>query len=40
MLRRGVAWSAAAVLQPVAGAVDPADVDRLLPTVEIEEIRP
>lgn len=39
-LRRGVAWSAAAVLQPVAGAVDPADVDRLLPTVEIEEIAP
>ncbi|MEW1952089.1 hexose kinase [Terrabacter sp. NPDC080008] len=37
-LRRGVAWSAAAVLQPVAGAVDPADVARLLPTVEIEEI--
>lgn len=37
-LRRGVAWSAAAVLQPVAGAVDPADVDRLFPTVEIEEI--
>ena len=29
-----------AVLQPVAGAVDPADVRRLLPTVEIEEIRP
>ena len=26
--------------QPVAGAVDPADVGRLLPTVEIEEIRP
>ena len=40
VLRRGVAWSAAAVLQPVAGAVDPADVDRLLRTVEIEEIRP
>jgi tagatose 6-phosphate kinase len=39
-LRRGVAWSAAAVLQPVAGSVDPDDVDRLLPTVEIEEIRP
>ncbi|MBC9820236.1 1-phosphofructokinase family hexose kinase [Terrabacter sp. MAHUQ-38] len=39
-LRRGIAWSAAAVLQPVAGSVDPADVDRLLPTVEIEEIRP
>ena len=38
-LRRGVAWSAAAVLQPVAGAVEPADVDRLLPTVEIEEIQ-
>jgi len=38
-LRRGVAWSAAAVLQPVAGSVDPDDVDRLLPTVEIEEIR-
>ncbi|MFC7596210.1 1-phosphofructokinase family hexose kinase [Terrabacter sp. GCM10028922] len=39
-LRRGIAWSGAAVLQPVAGSVDPADVDRLLPTVEIEEIRP
>ena len=39
VLRRGVAWSAAAVLQPVAGSLDPADVDRLLPTVEIEEIR-
>lgn len=38
-LRRGVAWSAAAVLQPVAGSVDPDDVDRLLPAVEIEEIR-
>lgn len=38
-LRRAVAWSAAAVLQPVAGAVDPADVDRLLTAVEIEEIR-
>ncbi|GAB3887216.1 1-phosphofructokinase family hexose kinase [Terrabacter terrigena] len=38
-LRHGVAWSAAAVLQPVAGSVDPADVDRLLPAVEIEEIR-
>jgi tagatose 6-phosphate kinase len=39
-LRRGIAWSAAAVLQPVAGSVDPADVSRLLPTVEIEEISP
>lgn len=38
VLRRGVAWSAAAVLQPVAGAVDPGDVLRILPTVEIEEI--
>ena len=38
-LRRGVAWSAAAVLQPVAGSVDPDDVDRLLAAVEIEEIR-
>lgn len=36
-LRRGVAWSAAAVLQPLAGEVDPADVARLLPAVEIEE---
>lgn len=39
VLRRGVAWSAAAVLQPVAGAVDPGDVHRILPNVEIEEIR-
>jgi tagatose 6-phosphate kinase len=39
VLRRGVAWSAAAVLQPVAGAVDPDDVERILPSVEIEEIR-
>jgi tagatose 6-phosphate kinase len=39
VLRRAVAWSGAAVLQPVAGDVDPADVDRLRPTVEIEEIR-
>ncbi len=37
VLRRGVAWSAAAVLQPVAGHIDPGDVARLLPTVEIEE---
>ncbi|MER7073012.1 PfkB family carbohydrate kinase [Terrabacter sp. NPDC000476] len=39
LLRAGVAWSAAAVLQPVAGALDPADADRLAPDVEIEEIR-
>lgn len=38
-LSRGVAWSAAAVLQPLAGEVDPADFARLLPTVEIEETR-
>ncbi|GAA6527005.1 hexose kinase [Intrasporangium sp. DVR] len=38
VLRRAVAWSAAAVLQPVAGVIDRDDVDRLLPTVEIEEI--
>jgi 1-phosphofructokinase family hexose kinase len=37
VLRRAVAWSAAAVLQPVAGAIDPADVERLLPRVEVEE---
>ncbi|OFE14233.1 hypothetical protein BA895_11515 [Humibacillus sp. DSM 29435] len=37
VLRRGVAWSAAAVLQPVAGTIDPGDVARLLTTVEIEE---
>ncbi len=37
VLRRGVAWSAAAVLQPGAGPIDPGDVARLLPTVEIEE---
>lgn len=38
LLGQGVAWSAAAVLQPVAGAIEPADVARLLPRVEIEEI--
>ena len=37
VLRRAVAWSAAAVLQPIAGAVDPRDVERLLSSVEIEE---
>ncbi len=37
VLRRGVAWSAAAVLQPVAGVIDPADVERLVAMVEIEE---
>jgi 1-phosphofructokinase family hexose kinase len=37
VLRRGVAWSAAAVLQPVAGVVGADDVERLLPSVEVEE---
>lgn len=37
MLADAVAWSAAAVLQPLAGAVDPADVARLAPDVEMEE---
>lgn len=37
MLPDAVAWSAAAVLQPFAGAVDPADVARLAPDVEMEE---
>lgn len=36
-LARAVAWSAAAVLQPVAGSIDPTDVDRLLPAVQIQE---
>ncbi|GAA3607197.1 1-phosphofructokinase family hexose kinase [Marihabitans asiaticum] len=34
--RVGVAWSAAAVIQPVAGEVDPADVEHLLPAVVVE----
>ncbi|WP_026181295.1 1-phosphofructokinase family hexose kinase [Demetria terragena] len=37
-LRMGVAYSAAAVLQPVAGEVDPADVARLSPLVELREV--
>lgn len=35
--RWAVAWSGAAVLQPVAGVVDPADVATLEPTVVLEE---
>jgi len=35
-LRDAVAWSAAAVLHPVAGHTRPADIDRLLPMVRIE----
>ncbi|MDN5796328.1 MAG: hexose kinase [Intrasporangium sp.] len=38
-LRRGGAWSAAAVLQPVAGAVDPADIERLAAAVDVKESR-
>lgn len=38
VLRRAVAWSASAVLQPVAGEIDPGDVTRLVHTVEIEEV--
>lgn len=37
-LRAGVAWSAAAVLRPVAGEVDPADVARLETQVEITRL--
>ena len=37
MVQLAVAWSAAAVLQPVAGHVDPADIDRLRSQVLIEE---
>jgi tagatose 6-phosphate kinase len=37
MVRAAVAWSAAAVLQPVAGHVDPADITRLNDEVLIEE---
>lgn len=37
LLRLAVAWGGAAVLQPVAGVVDPADVARLLPTVVLQE---
>ena len=38
MLADAVAWSAAAVLQPVAGSVDPADVARLRSQVVLEEL--
>ena len=37
MVQAAVAWSAAAVLQPVAGRVDPGDVSRLSGRVWIEE---
>ncbi|MGB3827903.1 MAG: PfkB family carbohydrate kinase, partial [Ornithinimicrobium sp.] len=35
--RTAVAWAGAAVLAPLAGTVDPRDVNALLPTVKIEE---
>lgn len=37
-LRRGVAWSAAAVLHPLAGHIDPATAADLSPHVVLEEI--
>lgn len=36
--RAAVAWSGAAVLAPLAGTVDPSDVNVLIPTVKLEEI--
>lgn len=39
VVREAVAWSAAAVLQPVAGAVDRADVDRLAALTLVEDVR-
>lgn len=38
LLRRGIAWSAAAVLAPIAGTADPDRAAELLPHVRIEEI--
>lgn len=38
LLRAAVAWSAAAVLQPAAGHVDPVDVERLLASVHFKEL--
>ena len=39
VVRDAVAWSAAAVLQPVAGLVDPTDVARLLAQTFVEDVR-
>jgi tagatose 6-phosphate kinase len=39
-LRDAVAWSAAAVLHPVAGHIRPADIDRLLPMVRVQPGQP
>lgn len=39
VVRDAVAWSAAAVLQPVAGLVDPTDVSRLGTQTVVEDVR-
>ena len=39
VVRDAVAWSAAAVLQPVAGVVDPTDVARLAAQTLVEDPR-
>ncbi len=39
VVRDAVAWSAAAVLQPVAGLVDPIDVSRLEAQTVVEDVR-
>jgi tagatose 6-phosphate kinase len=39
VVRDAVAWSAAAVLQPVAGVVDPTDVARLATKTLVEDVR-
>ena len=39
VVRDAVAWSAAAVLQPVAGVVDPIDVARLAAQTLVEDVR-
>ena len=39
VVRDAVAWSAAAVLQPVAGMVDPTDVARLAAQTLVEDVR-
>jgi tagatose 6-phosphate kinase len=36
MVQDAVTWSAAAVLQPIAGTIDPKDVARLAPQVLVE----
>jgi 1-phosphofructokinase family hexose kinase len=40
LVRTAAAWSAAAVLRPVAGEVDPDDVDSILPRIQIAESGP